>query len=80
MPHFSSASLTLNNVQEEIPFVLEKGICLRISGSHINKEQIEEEMRIWGGLRKSGGKRAAMGAVAHCFFLIFADGKKSCSP
>lgn len=53
MPHFSSASLTLNNVQEEIPFVLEKGICLRISGSHINKEQIEEEMRIWGAYEKA---------------------------
>lgn len=48
MPHFSSASFVLKNIQEEIPFALEKGIRLRINGSHITVEQIKEETRIWG--------------------------------
>lgn len=53
MPRFSSASLTLNNIQEEIPFALKEGIRMRINGPRVNVEQIKEEARIWESLESA---------------------------
>lgn len=53
MPRFSSAALTLNNVQDEISFALKEGIRMRINDPRVSVERIKEETRIWGSFERA---------------------------